>query len=151
MGNRNEIIEELNDILERNYDSVKGFKKAAENADDNRLVGYFNKQVLKRKGFIGELSNEVSSLGGSPKDSGSVEGTLHRTWIDFKTALSYDNDENVIEACITGERKCMDEYNDLLKKTYVPSSTRALLQKQRTAVERSINSLELKEEEYDVD
>jgi len=151
MENRKEIIEELNDILERNYDSVEGFRKAAENANDNRLMGYFNKQVLKRKDYIGDLTAEVRSLGGEPKESGTIEGTFHRAWIDFKSAVSFENDESVIEACITGEKKCIEEYNDLLEETHLPGSTRLLLNKQKMGVEASVRSLELKEDEYDID
>ena len=70
MKERNEIIEELNDVLEKTYDSVRGYQKAAEKAEDNRLMGYFNEQVLTRKKFVNELTQEVRSLGGEPKEEG---------------------------------------------------------------------------------
>lgn len=149
MENRKETIEELNDILERNYDSVAGFRKAAERANDNRLMGYFNEQVLKRQDYIDQLTAEVRNLGGEPKESGTVEGTLHRAWIDFKSAISFENDEEVIEACMTGEKKCIEEYNDLLEETHLPASTRQLLTQQKMGVIKSLASLQLKEEQYD--
>lgn len=149
MTDRKEIVEELNDILERNYDAVEGYRKAAENAKANKLMGWLNEQVIERKTFISELAAEVRSLGGTPKESGTVEGTLHRTWIDFKTALSFENDEDVVEACITGEKKCIEEYNDLLEESNVPVSTRTLLTKQKLAVQKALSILEVKEEMLD--
>ena len=111
MENRKKTIEELNDILEKNYDAVNGYRKAAENAVgvtpsvDTTLMSFFNRQVKERQVFVDELKNEIRSLGGEPKEDGSVVGTLHRFWIDFKTAFSMDKEESILEACITGEEK----------------------------------------------
>lgn len=149
MEDRKEIIEELNDVLEKNYDSLNGYRKAAEDARDNLLMGYLNKQVLIRKEFIDELTTEVRALGGEPKTSGTAQGVMHRAWIDFKTALSLEKDEDVIEECIRGEKNCIEEYNDFLEESNVPVSTRTLLTKQKSIIEKVLVELEVKEEEYD--
>lgn len=149
MENRSETIEELNDILERTYDSIEGYRKAAENATENKLMGYFNDQVITRKGYIDELTAEVKRLGGTPKDSGTVEGTLHRAWIDFKTALSFEKDEDIVEACIVGEKKCIEEYNDLMEEGHIPLVTRELLTRQKLGVQKALVELEVKEEMLD--
>ena len=151
MADYSEVIEELNDVLERNYDSVEGYRKAAENANSNQLMGWFNEQVIARKKHIDELTAEVRRLGGDPKDSGTVEGTLHRAWIDFKTALSFEEDEDIVEACITGEKKCIEEYDDLLEERNVPAETRAILTRQKADVQRALSALKIKEEVLDRD
>lgn len=152
MENREKAIEELNDILEKNYDAVEGYRKAAENAAqatsafDNSLMSFFNRQVNERKVFIDELKAEVRSLGGEPKDDGSIAGAMHRFWIDFKTAFSTEEEESILEACITGEEKCLEEYDDLLEENYVPITTRALLQRQRAMIQATLNHVKIKEE-----
>lgn len=149
MENHEKTIEELNDILEKTYDAIAGFRKAAENAKDTRLMGYFNEQVLTREQFSHELAAEVRNLGGTPKTSGTLQGNFHRAWMDVKTALSLESDEGVLEACITGEKNCIGEYNDLLEESHLPVSTRSLLNKQKARVEVTLRQLEAKEEAYD--
>lgn len=152
MENREKTIEELNDILEKNYDAVNGYRKAAENAVgaspsvDTKLMSFFNRQVKERETFVTELKNEIRSLGGEPKEDGSIEAALHRFWIDVKTAFSVDEEESILEACITGEEECLEEYDDLLEESHVPISTRALLQRQRAMVQATLNHVKLKEE-----
>lgn len=157
MENRKETIEELNEILEKNYDAVHGYRKAAERAtkattpSDNSLMSFFNRQVNERQGFVEELKAEIRALGGTPEEDGSLAGTAHRFWIDFKTALSFDKEESILEACIKGEEECIEEYDDLLKETdvHVPSTTRALLERQRAVVQATLNHVKLKEELMD--
>jgi len=149
MENRTQTIEELNDILERNYDSVAGYEKAAENVKNSRLKNYLTREMIARKEFIKELAAEVLNLGGTPKSSGTIEGTFHRAWIDFKSAISFENDESVLEACITGEAFCLKEYSDLLEEKHLPESTRRLLSKQKEDINVSLRTLEIKEERID--
>ncbi|PHN02619.1 ferritin-like domain-containing protein [Flavilitoribacter nigricans] len=146
MQNHNEIIEELNDVIEKNHDAVRGYRKAAENVRESRLISFFNHQVTEREGFIRELQNEVRNLGGTPKAEGTFKGTMHRAWIDFKTALSFDKEESVLETCITGERNCINEYDDILEESGLPESTRSLLTRQKNAVQAALRQVEAKEE-----
>lgn len=146
MANYSEIIEELNDIIEKTYDSVKGYEKASEKVSDASLVNFFNRRINERQTFITELQNEVRSLGGTPDTHGSTTGSLHRAWIDFKTALSFDKDEAVLEACITGEKNCLGEYDDLLEESGLPDSTRQMLSRQRNAVQAALDQVKAKEE-----
>jgi len=151
MENNLEIIEELNDILQKNYDAVNGFQTAAEKVNDIKLMGYFNEQVIARKRFIMELSNEIKLLGGEPTESGSVAGTMHRAWMNIKQGFNYndDNREELIEECIRGEKQCIDEYNDLLEEKTMGASTRQLLNRQKAEVVSTLAELEIKEEIHD--
>ncbi len=149
MENRKDTIEELNDILAKTHDSVEGFREAAANVNDNRLMSYFNEQVITRKAFVTELEREIRSLGGEPAEDGTIAGTLHRGWINFKSSFSTDNTEEVLEECIRGEKNCIEEYDDLLEETHLPISTRQLLIKQKLMVEKTLLGLEIKEEIHD--
>ena len=149
MQNHRKIIDELNDIIQKNYDAVKGYRKVAEHANETRLVNFFNSQARERERFITDLQNEVRSLGGTPEKDGSNKGSLHRAWIDFKTALSFDKEESVLEACITGEKNSINEYNDLLEESGLPSTTRTLLMSQKQAVASALRQIETEEEYRD--
>ncbi len=149
MQNHRKIIEELNDIIEKNYDAVRGYRKVADYANETRLINFFNGQARERERFITELQNEVRSLGGTPETDGSNKGSLHRAWIDFKTALSFDKEESVLEACITGEKNSINEYDDLLGESALPSTTRTLLMSQKQAVQSALRQIETEEEYRD--
>ncbi|NNC69757.1 MAG: DUF2383 domain-containing protein, partial [Flavobacteriaceae bacterium] len=42
------VGEKLNELLEKNYDAEKGYKKAAENAQTNSLKNFFNRKAQER-------------------------------------------------------------------------------------------------------
>lgn len=135
----------LNGLLERIHDGEKGFKKASEHTDHFFLKGYFEKKSKERFNFGNELKNEISMYGVHDDESGSFEGAAHRTWMDIKAFFSIDNDESMLEAAITGEKAALEEYNDILKESTLPLSTRAILLKQKEAIEddlRTIKKLE---------
>lgn len=149
MQDYHEIVEELNDIIQKNHDSVEGYRKASEKVSDSNLVSFFNRQINERQGFIRELQNEVRNLGGEPSTEGTFKGQMHRAWIDFKTMLSFDKEESVLEAAITGEKNCINEYDDLLEESGLPESTRSLLSRQKNAVQSALRQVESKEEYRD--
>lgn len=135
----------LNDLLERIHDGEKGFKKASEHTEHLFLKGYFEKKSKQRYDFGNELKNDISLYGVDDDDSGSFEGAAHRTWMDIKAFFSIDNDESMLEAAITGEKAAIEEYEEILKEITLPLSTRAVLLKQKEAIEddlRTIKKLE---------
>lgn len=149
MQQHSEIIEELNDIIEKSYDAVKGYRKAIDKVKDSNLISFFNRQINERERFISELQQEVRSLGGEPDAHGSTSGSLHRAWIDVKSMFSMDKEESVLEACITGEKNAIGEYNDLLEERGLPESTRSMLVRQRNAVETALREVQAQEEYRD--
>ena len=149
MENRDRTIEELNDILAKNYDGLAGYRKAAEKSKNTFLMGYFNRRVNERKIFIDELTSEVRALGGEPTDDGTIQGTAHRMWLNLKAGFSDDNSEELLEECITGEKNALEEYDDLLEENYVPASTRTLLNKQKRMIQKALMELERQEEIVD--
>jgi uncharacterized protein (TIGR02284 family) len=149
MKDQAEIIEELNDVVKKNYDALNGYLKAAENVNNGSLKSFFNNQANQRRTFINELQSEVRTLGGEPATDGTFQGSVHRSWIDFKSALSANNEESVLEACITGEKNCIGEYNDILEESGLPTSTRNVLERQKSSVQSALNQVQAKEERWD--
>lgn len=125
------------------------YRKAVNKVDDAHLTSFFNRQIDQRVGFIDELQQEVRQLGGTPSTDSSTMGNLHRTWIDFKTALSFDKEESMLDSCITGERNCIEEYNDMLEEDNLPVSIRTTLTRQKNAVEAALREVKMAEERRD--
>ena len=107
-------IDQLNDLLEKNYDAVAGYKKAKETISSSTLDNFFDKQISTRKALEQDLKEVITTMGGTPKESGSITGTLHRGWIDFKSFIGSNDESAIIEECIRGEKASVKEYEDVL-------------------------------------
>lgn len=143
MKTSEEISKKTNGLIEKNNDAYKGFKKAAENAESSNLKSYLIEQAGVRRDFAAELSDALKSFNPEfdPDTDGSITGSLHRTWIDIKTALSGDEDESILEECIRGDKASVDEYEEFLENysiasQEIASTIQKQLQKIRTTLDR---------------
>ena len=139
------ISNKLNDLLIKNYDAEKGYREAIENADSNWMKSYFSDRATERKRFISELKAEIINLGKDPKDSGSLSGSMHRGWMDFKSIFTKKDDEAMIEEVLKGEKSSLEEYNDFLKEPEIPSDLKKTAIKQRDTVKQAIHTLNERE------
>ena len=131
----------LNELLEKTYDAEKGFKNAADNIDNSSLKNYFKRKAQERYDFGHQLKTEIRNFGQEVDKGGSATGSLHRAWMDVKALFSGDNEESMLEESIRGEKAAVDEYNDILKETTLPMSTRTLLTEQKTKIEAGLSKI----------
>ncbi|MEH6406467.1 MAG: PA2169 family four-helix-bundle protein [Leeuwenhoekiella sp.] len=137
-----EIVSDLRELLEKNYDAEKGFKKAIEDAKHENLKTYLKKQAAQRNHFATEIDKILHNLNAHTEETGSTAGTLHRAWIDIKTALSGHSDESILEECIRGEKASVKEYeNKLNKDNHFKPEIAAVLQKQLTEIKTTLSTV----------
>ena len=137
----NEITENIQDLLEKNYDAEKGFTKAMENARSENLKSFLKHQAAQRSRFANELTQELRNLNEEPIESGSVTGDLHRAWIDIKSTFAGDEDEAVLEECIRGEKASAKEYEEKLQKYNFPSQISNVLQRQSGEIHQTLSQV----------
>jgi len=142
----NNLVNNLQELLEKNYDAEKGFTKAMKDAKNNNLKEYFKYKAAQRSQFANELTNEIINLNETPKESGSLTGSMHRTWIDIKSSLSGDKDEAVLEECIRGEKASVEEYDKRLKENRFPSQIEGTLNNQKTRIQNTLNKVKTLED-----
>ncbi|UAB80205.1 PA2169 family four-helix-bundle protein [Marixanthomonas sp. SCSIO 43207] len=133
-----DLVNNLQGLLEKNYDAEKGFKKAMEDAESQDLKRFLKTQALQRNRFATELDKEIRDLNETPKESGSTTGTLHRTWIELKSAVSGNDDEAVLEECIRGEKASLEEYENTLKENRFPQQLQVLLDSQLAEIKGTV-------------
>lgn len=136
-----EIVENLQDLLVKNYDASEMFAKAMEKSQSYNLKNYLKKQAAQRSHFATEITDELRQLNEEPKEKGSFSGGLHRTWIDLKTALSSNKDEAILEECIRGEKASVEEYEDKLEKFNFPPRISNVLHKQSQEIHKTLNQV----------
>lgn len=141
-----EIAEKLNDLLEKNYDTEKGYKYAAENVKDPELKSFFNERAQERYDFGHELKSEIRNYGESPDKGSSVAGDLQRSWMNLKASFTSSKEEPILQEMVRGEKAAIEEYNDVMNDENLPASTKNLLMKQRNAITAALNKVKSMEQ-----
>src|SRR5436853_5241460 len=138
------VISTLNNLVETCKDGQNGFREAADGVKNGDLKTLFLAYSQQRAQFAGELQNEVLRLGGDPETTGSVAATLHRGWIDIKSAVTGGDEGAIISECERGEDSAVSNYRDALDKD-LPANVRSIVERQFASVKQAhdrIRSLE---------
>jgi uncharacterized protein (TIGR02284 family) len=127
----------LNDLIETLKDGQEGFKTAAEGVKDASIRSIFTEYSNQRAQYAGQLQELVRSLGdANPADSSSVAATLHRGWINIKSAVTGKDDHSILEEAERGEDVAKQAYTDALA-TDLPPNVRSIVQTQAEGVKEA--------------
>jgi uncharacterized protein (TIGR02284 family) len=133
-----ESISVLNDLIETSKDGEKGFQTSAEDIKNPAVKAFFLSRSAEIASAVRELQTEVRALGGDPETSSSVAGTLHRAWVDLKSAVTGKDDKAVLNEVERGEDVALKAYKDALEKAHekaLPANVVSLIQKQLAGVQ----------------
>lgn len=128
-------IKTLNDLIEILRDGQHGYKTAAEDAKAPELAQLFSRYSAQRAEFVSQLQTRLLSLGAEPEKSGSVTGSMHRTWIDLKSALSKNEPHAVLAEAERGEDAAVDAFKKALDSNDLDLPTRDILTRQYQEVQ----------------
>lgn len=140
------VSKKLNELLEKNYDAEAGYVAAKDNVKNSNLKNFFKDRAKDRYDFGHEIKEEIRSFGEEPDKGTSIKGDAHRVWMNLKSTFSSDSDEAVLEEAIRGEKKALEDYNEILKETDLPASTKAILEKQRKGVQEALDHVKTMED-----
>lgn len=135
------LVNNLQELLEKNYDAEKGFKKALEDSDHQNLKGFLKHQAVKRNRFATEIDKMLHDLDEKPKESGSTTGSAHRAWIDVKSAFTGKDDDGILKECIRGDKASVDEYEEKMKKNNFPANIGSVLNKQLSDIKQTVSKV----------
>jgi uncharacterized protein (TIGR02284 family) len=136
MMNQDDPISVIEKLIETNRDGEKGYKDAAEHIKRPDLKAFFIEQSTERGRFARELEPELARLGKTgKKESGSVAGAMHRTWIDTKANLG-GGDHTILESVEQGEDSAKEAYEKALKAS-LPSEVQMIVRRQAESIRRA--------------
>jgi uncharacterized protein (TIGR02284 family) len=116
MAQKKEIISMVNSLIETLKDGQEGFRQASEAVKDSELKSLFNEYSSQRSRFAGELQNQAKQLGESdPETTSSVAGSMHRAWINLKSAITEGDDHAILAECERGEDSAVSEYKKAME------------------------------------
>lgn len=133
---KDDVIATLNDLIETSRDGAEGFRACAEGASAVQLKTLFADRARGCDAAVLELQDIVVSLGGDPETKSSLSGTLHRRWVDIKSAVTGHDDLAILEECERGEDVAKRSYRNALEQV-LPSEIRAVVERQYQGVLRN--------------
>jgi uncharacterized protein (TIGR02284 family) len=141
-GDTGDVIDALQDLVECCKDGEYGFRACAEQAKRPDLKSVFLQRADDCRGAAQELNEQIRSLGGTTKDSGSAAGALHRGWVSMKSKLTSYDDKAVLEECERGEDNAMARYRKALKQP-LPAGVKLIVERQMQGVQRNHDQIKM--------
>eukprot|EP00456_Euglypha_rotunda_P019724 TRINITY_DN1741_c0_g1_i1.p1 TRINITY_DN1741_c0_g1~~TRINITY_DN1741_c0_g1_i1.p1 ORF type:complete len:215 (+),score=33.88 TRINITY_DN1741_c0_g1_i1:122-766(+) len=127
----------VNTIHAKLADSQLGFKECISHITDSSLKQKFESIVVKR----GEMMRELEIRGGATKgNSGSVIGTLSRTWNSIKLNFS-SGQQHILDDIVKEELALKKTYDDALKSEGVSSALNGLLMEHINKIDFDLSEL----------
>lgn len=138
----NDVISTLNDLIETCKDGEEGFKSCAEDLGDSQL----KQTLLAYASNCSESARELTALviahGGEPETKSSLAGTLHRRWIDIKSAVMGKDEKAVLNECERGEDVAKKSYRRALEKD-LPLDVKVVIERQYQGVLKNHDAIKI--------
>ena len=143
-----EIISTLNDLIKTCNDGKEGFKTCAEDAQVSspNLISLLRQRESECAGASSELGSLVRQYGEAPVTGTTAAGTLHRGWLNVKTAITGKSDVAVLEECERGEDIAKKSYTKALEKP-LPDAIRVVVERQYQGVLRNHDQIKMLRDE----
>ena len=135
-GDRGDVIDVLQDLVECSKDGEYGFRECAEQAKDPQLKSMFLQRADDCRRGAQELNDVIRQLGGKTEDGGSAMGAVHRGWVAVKSTLTTYDDKAVLNEAERGEDNAKTRYRKALEKP-LPETVRQVVERQFQGVQRN--------------
>jgi uncharacterized protein (TIGR02284 family) len=146
-GDRDDVIDALNDLIETCKDGEYGFKACAEQAKRPDLKSLFMQRADDCRGAAQELAEQVRGLGGKPEEGGSAMGAVERGWVAVRAKLSTYDDKAVLEECERGEDNALARYRKALRKP-LPAGVKLIVERQLQGVQRNHDQIKMLRDQF---
>jgi uncharacterized protein (TIGR02284 family) len=130
----------LNHLIETCKDAERGFRHVAAHASDPAVKSLFLDIASQRERFAADLLPYAQRLGGANAHDGTAAGTLHRTWIDLRSAIFRNDPVAIINEAERGETFSRGVYEDALD-SLLPPTARELVEHQYAELRRTAERL----------
>lgn len=130
------VISTLNDLIETCKDGEEGFRTCAEDIANPQFKQAFLNRATDCAAAARELQDLVRARGGDPETKSSISGTLHRRWIDIKSAIMGKDEESILNECERGEDVALKSYRNALEEE-LPPDVRMVVERQYQGVVRN--------------
>lgn len=135
------VLETLTDTV---FDSVEGYRKAADKATSPQLKQALTERAQRRQATLDQLNNALQRQGGNLVTKGTTAGALHRLWTDVSDLFG-SGDATAAQRVEEGEDYLATKFEEALKTDDLDPQVRAVIQAAYSEIkdgERFTNTLE---------
>ena len=104
----------LNTLIATLIDSVEGYEKSASDTACPQYARLFTARAAERQHAVAQLQTAVVALGETPKDSGSLMGSIHRAFLSLREVVAANDDAAIIAEIAHGESYLKDKFETAL-------------------------------------
>lgn len=126
----------LNELLETLKDGEKGYSEAVTDVEDHDLKEVFKKYALQRDGYLTELEDQMHQLNLKAEEESSITGTIHRAFINLKSAITSKSRHSILAECERGEDYAVKAYETALKAEGLPGQLKSIIEKQYAGIKQ---------------
>lgn len=116
----------LKTLTDTAYDSVEGYRKAAERADSPALRQALGERCEKRQQTVDKLNAELERRGEELTTEGTLTGELHQAWLGIADAFE-NGDEAAAERVEEGEDYLKGKFESALEEDDLDPQERAVI------------------------
>lgn len=117
----------INRLIEVTIDSAEGYGEAAKDAKNPELKAIFERRARERMAAFHALQSQVKALGGQPEDEGTLLASMHRAFVNLRTAVQ-SNDLSVVDEVERGEDHIKAKYEDAIRGGQLSASSLAAVE-----------------------
>jgi uncharacterized protein (TIGR02284 family) len=137
---RADVIDLIRRLLVSCSDGVEGYRHAAEDVTSKTLRRFLAHGAAEREEVACVLTNLLVTLGHKPTHHGSLEGAIHRRWMDAVGAVKPHPDGAILHECQRGEQEMLALFAGALEHD-LPNEVRSVIQAQLDRIFRASAAL----------
>ena len=136
------LIQELNRLQRRLYESYREFNTTQDNVDSKDLINFFYEQASQRKEYYESIREAIQSLGEIPKNvTRPFSDAADEIFTDIKSVFFTEDDKMILQESKQVEKRLLQAYDEVLGNAELPAKLRAVLDVQREEVLTDLESI----------
>ena len=138
----------LKTLTDTTFDSVEGYKRAAEKANSPQLKQVLNEQATKRQALVTKMNAELERRGEELVTKGTTAGKMHQLWVEASN-LFENGDEAATERVEEGEDYLAKKFEEALEMDNLDPQERVLIEAGYAEVKEGERLTDMLEKQYD--
>ncbi|MDC0886529.1 PA2169 family four-helix-bundle protein [Altererythrobacter sp.] len=114
-------------LTDTTFDSVEGYRQAAEKANDPKLKQALQQRGTQREQTLSQMNAELNRQGDELVTKGTMSGEAHQMWASI-TSMFENDDEAAAERVEEGEDYLKGKFESALKDDDLAAEERAIVQ-----------------------
>lgn len=137
-----QLIQELNRLQRRLYESFREFNTTQDNLDSKELIEFFFQQAIQRKAYYESIREAIKELGEIPKNiTRPFSDAADEIFTDIKSVFSSEDDKMILQESKLVEKRLLNSYDQVLGMSTLSPALKEVLEVQRDEVLRDLERI----------